>query len=668
MTNLTRTRDDKNEERALASFVTPRISDEKWQEIETMLHTLLTQAIAARSQLDENLRVYSELYEGIIPEQKSFPWEGSANIHVPVTQELLDALHSRLAKAALGVVPLVLVKGQDIQSTDVEYKIERYYEVLANNIDLGEAINTAIFLALRDGVGILKVMWERRTRKVRMRVLKPLTDPDSGQPLIDPATGEPYRDEDVVVQEITEYDNVRVVPVELKDFYVIPAHAYGIDRQYAKGVAQRMWMFWDELYQRAKSGQYRMDKVEEIRSASVSSRMTQFGQSAGQITDTVGEQITLVNVTPQFVREYEMFEIVMDYDLDGDGYEEECLFTYNARFNKLVRAEIFPYWHQLRPYILFVPWPRPNRIYGFSIPGRLESINREINAIRNQRLDAVSIRLAPPLIISRSAAILGDAAQPWGPGARFEVNSPDDIQPMTLPDINPSAFSEEHMLRQYAERIVGLFDVNTPRGTGSRRTQAEIAASQTEAMVRFDYMMKQIQRSIVKLFEQIHLLKLQYMPERESFEATSPSGGIERFEITRQEMLANIKFVANGDLPIADKQRNRQEAFFLYQALMGNPLVASNPMHVYAVTKDLLSAWEKKNIEKLIGTEEELQQQLQMQAAAAQQAARGGVRGNVVGSPPPEESLPAGPPPVRGRTSLAGAPRRPAGPPPGPIG
>jgi len=298
----------------------------------------------------------------------------------------------------------------------------------------------------------------------------------------------------------------------------------------------------------------------------------------------------------------------------------------------MVRAEIFPYWHQLRPYVPIIPWPRPRRFPGFSVPQRLESVARELNAMHNQRLDAVSLRLSPPLFVSRSAIIRGDASQAWGPGAKLEVNEPDEIVMPTLPDINPSSFTEETILRQYAERIIGLYDINTPRGTGARRTQAEIGAIQQEGMVRFDYMMKMILRSIVKVFEQIHQLKIQHMPDSESFEAIGLDG-VQKFEITREEMLANIKFVANGDLPIQDKERNRQEAYFLYQALMTNPLVAGNLPRVHTVTQELLQAWEKKNPEKFIGTSQEAQQQQQMMLQQAMLV--GGQPGGQKGSKPP---------------------------------
>src|SRR5205807_8245676 len=166
----------------------------------------------------------------------------------------LDSLHARLAKMVLGVDPIALVKGDDQEGVDVQYKIERYFDSVDKAIHFGESANDAIFLSLRDGVGLQKIMWEYRTRKIKTRKLIPLNDAE-GQ-ITNPATGRPFTREAVVTETIVEYDNVAALPVELKDFYLLPSHAYGIERQYAKGVAERVWRRWDELYSRGQAKMY----------------------------------------------------------------------------------------------------------------------------------------------------------------------------------------------------------------------------------------------------------------------------------------------------------------------------------------------------------------------------------------------------------------------------
>jgi hypothetical protein len=346
--------------------------------------------------------------------------------------------------------------------------------------------------------------------------------------------------------------------------------------------------------------------------------------------------------------------------LDKDGYEEECLFTYSPRFGVLLRAEIFPYWIQLRPYIPYIPWPRPNRFYGFAIPERLESVNREINAIHNQRLDVVSIRIAPPILVKRSAYLLGNSSQPWGPGMRMEVNETGpqgDITPLHLPDVDPSSFTEENILRQYAERIIGILDVNTPRGTGSRRTRSEIGAMQEEGLVRFDYMATRIQRSVVNAYEYMRQLKIQYMPDKEEFETVQEGGPVQTFDIERGELLGHFHFVANGDLPVADKERYRQESYFLYGALMQNPLVIQKPTRIYAVTQQLLQAWESKNIERMIGTIDEVEAEEQQ---VDQMRAMGVMPGG--GGPGAPGAKPNGPGQPGGGAGMAKPPGGPASP------
>jgi len=603
-------------------IVSPRLDDETWDYIQGRLWDALRLSVLSRTGLDRDLEVYNKLYEGKTPEGKDWPWAGASNLHVPLTQELLDATHARAAKAALAN-PLVLVVPKDSGSVEIAAKAERYYDAWARKAQVDKEISTAILLALRDGVGLLKVGWEVRKRRVRVRKYVPLLNED-GTPVIDPLNGEPVRQETIETLDLVEYDDVRVVPVELKDFYLIPAHAYSIDRfgsGAAKGVAHRIWLRWDEIKRRADAGQYKQEAVEYLRNNAATER-------------TPDEDVILggkVAITQPFVvespqgevradKEFELFEVYMSWDLNGDGYEEECKFTIAFKWGILLEATIFPYWHQKRPFIAFIPWPRPRRFYGFAIPERLESLQRELNTIRNQRVDAITINLAPPILVNRGSAIREGGQVSWGPGARLEVDSPEDIAPVRMPEINPSAWTEENILRQEAERVVGFYDINTPRGTGARRTQAEIGAIQQESLIRFDLMMKNIRRSIVDLFEMVHALKIQYMPEQEIFEVPVPAttGDIpQRVAITRAELAqANIEFRANGDLPITDREQARQEAYFLYQALMGHPLVQASLLHQWNLAKVLLEAWDRRDIESIIGTKEEA---LQLQQAMQQQ-------------------------------------------------
>src|SRR5438105_4077753 len=146
-------------------------------------------------------------------------------------------------------------------------------------------------------------------------------------------------------------------------------------------------------------------------------------------------------------------------------------------------------------------------------------------------------------------------------------------------------------------------------------------------MVRFDYMAKRIQRAIVNAHEMMRQLKIQYMPDKETFEAVGANGAVQTFDIERGELLGHFHFVANGDLPVADKERFRQEAYFLYGAMMQNPLVMQRPTRMYAVTQNLLQAWESKNVERMIGTIEEVEQEEAMMQAMPPGGAGGGPGG-----------------------------------------
>lgn len=606
---------------------TPRLDDQTWDYIQGRVWDALRLSVLSRARFDKDLEDYNRQYEGTrTGEPKDWPWQGAADLHVPLTAEMVDALHARMAKAALAD-PLMLVIPNDAASVQAAALLERYYDWWTKTHGVDDVINTAIHLSLRDGVGLLKVGWEQRVRKVKVRKITVLRD-ETGEPLVDPVSGEPVTQERVDVEDLVEYDSVRVVPVELKDFYLIPAHAYTIDRfgsGAAKGVAHRIWLRWAEIRQRANAGLYRREAVERLRdNAALEREPAPDVTLEGKIALTQPFVVESPEGEPRSDKEFEIFEVFMSWDLDGDGYEEECKFTIAYKWGILLEARVFPYWHQKRPFIAIIPWPRPRRFYGFGIPEALRSLQAEINAIRNQRVDAVTLSLSPPLQVAKGASLRGDVSQPWGPGARFEVEKPGDIAPLQFPPVNPEAYTEEINIRQMAERRIGLFDINTPRGTGARRTQAEIGAIQTEGMVRFDHMIKRVRRSLVDLYEMIHALHIQYMPEAISFSTGLDAQGSPQTEVITRNLMttANISFRVNGDLPITDREQNRQETYFLFQALMGHPLVQSNVVRQWHLAKVLLEAWDRRDIESLIGTKEEaeaLQQAMQQMQQQQQQ-------------------------------------------------
>ncbi len=597
-------------------FVTPKIDEARWDEIQGRVWDVLRYNVVGRAQLDENLLVWNDLYEGVVPQSKEWPWPNAANLHVPITSEMLDGLHSRLSKASLGVSPLMLVKAKDKPTLEIQAKLERYYDDFTKKQDIDDIVSESIFLSLRDGIGLMKVGWEERKRKVKVRKYIPITD-ELGEPVSDPKTGKPAYRESVEIEDLTEFDNVRVVPVELKDFYLIPGHAYTLDRfgsGASKGAAHRIWIRLDEIKRRANAGLYRQEAVDKLRDNLALERTPD--------TDvTIEGQIQLIQPYED-EKEFELFEVFMSYDLDEDGYDEECRFVFAFKWGILLAADIYPYWHQRRPFIAIIPWHRPRRFYGFSVVQRLEAIQRELNTIHNQRVDTVTLYLSPPLKIARSAIIRGDVSQAWGPGARMEVEDMKDIEIMQAPEVNPSAWTEENLLRQYAERQLGFFDTTTPRGTGSRKTRSEISATQQETMIRFDYMMKHLKRGVVDLYNMIHQLKIQYMPEEEQFESgdTTAEGLPDQMTMTRQEMTsANFEFISNGDLPVADEEKRREEAYFFYNTLNPSMLIQSNILRQYYLAKALCDAYGRRDTDNLIGTRDEAMQMMQAQQQQQQQ-------------------------------------------------
>ena len=90
-----------------------------------------------------------------------------------------------------------------------------------------------------------------------------------------------------------------------------------------------------------------------------------------------------------------------------------------------------------------------------------------------------------------------------------------------------------------------------------------------------------------------------------------PDEEMAKYQIEREMLNIEWKIVPHGNIGTANKDDNANKAVMLYQMLMSNPLVASEPMHIRRLTFDLLQAMERKDIDSYIGSEEELHQAMQ---------------------------------------------------------
>ena len=588
-----------------------------------LLGQMVEYAISARSELERNLDYYDALYEMRVLE-RDWPWEDCSNFVVPFVPAQLDSLAARLT----GVVfqpRFFLMNGNTPEAVMHQHECERYYNAELSRHSWTEDFYQWLHLALRDGTAILEILWRKDIRTMNFEVQVPDTDA-LGQNQLD-EQGQPSFHIEQQTHSIVVYDDVELTPVELRDFMILPA--WQTDIQKASGVARMKLMSEAELRSMIKNddnpkGVLFEDAVEE-ELAQLSPGQSDINQSLQSTDDyTANFQIDLtedvsadVPGAPRERGPMRVWRIHSDaLDLDGDGIPEENVFWIREQSRRLLGFKRYDYLHMKRPFVELTPIPRPGRFYGKSVCELLRTVQEELNSIHNQRNDQITLRLSPPMYRLRTADVR-DQDQRWGPDAEYLVDSKDDVGIIEMPDVPLSSWQEEQFLTNYGYQIIGQSAPTMGAMNSSRRTAKEVMQASAASNVRADLMAARIRSAAREVFWQIHHLKLQFGPDQ--MEVTDQvNGSPQRLMISKQILALDYDLGIAGQGGPLDKQGRQQDMMLVYSMLTQNPLVAQNPMHLYAVTRMVLEAIGVPDIQALIGTPEELQQQIQQQQAAAQ--------------------------------------------------
>lgn len=576
-----------------------------WQQIQ--------QGLSDRGTFNIDLDYYNDLYEMHVEDGASdTPWPNASAVFVPLVPKMLDQVASQLA-AVVFQPRFFLVNGNTPDAAGVQAQVERMYNAEAARYNWVEPFFGQLNLGLRDGVGVLEVLWKRKVSVRKKLVFKPAVDEESGLPVIDPDTGEPKMERQIESQPEVEFDGVELTPIPLRNFVMFPVWSRNIDEALACG--RRVYYSEAELWSMQKAGTLWKDKLDLVLLYQQEGNDERNLTTEGTATITADDQVNIsqgaINQS-SFPRQRGPFGFwVMysrQYDMDGDGVPEENVFWIHEMSQSLVGYEPYKYWHGHRPFVGFVPMPRPDIWYGFSVPERLRTLQEELNAKENQRNNAADRALCPP-IVTRSGARLLTQDNKVGPDAMWETDNPQsDVMLLQIPDVPLSSYQEVQALEQMAEELLG----SSPPPVSGRLSAAQMQMLAQSAKVRIDLMANRLRAALKEVFWQIHQLYIQYGPEQ-MVANVSENGMPQRLVVDKMTLAQDFDLDIVGSGGPLDRSSRAQDLMIVYTLLMKNPLVAGNLERTWMVTQMLLEAFDRPDIQALIGTREEAEQQQQEQ-------------------------------------------------------
>lgn len=589
-----------------------RASDLCWYLIQELRRTM-----SDRSELEEDWLRYERIYRARpIDTFKDFPFEGASNLVIPVAATDIDTLFARMMGMLLEPPNLWSVTARRPEFSQLAPATEDFLEWAQHNeLDIHGPVGDWIVELHKLGTGILKQRYTRAMKKVyEWREL------DNGQT---------WQQQAVVMLK----DKPAIHHVRTNDFY-IPAGFKKL--QEAPWCAERIRLTWEQFMNRVKAGLYTNSDI--VGAQFFSPPINQLQQEMDRLSHYQASRNKLS----------EFYEFWLDFDIDGDGWDEAIVCTIHLQSQTMVRLDFNPFFNQEKPYSAACFMRDVNSFYGIGLGEMLDHFQEEITTMHNQRIDTGTIGNSTMLAV-RSDENSVKVNEPIYPGKIWRLSDVENIKPITLgAGTTETSIEIEQATRSEAQRRTGVNDYvaaqagpETAYGTAYTTQQMILASSK-----RFGETLREINVALGETGTRILELYQQFNPRGKEYMALGQSEGslvslLLKFpiDLIRRGLLVGVTAIdaqTSKDTQIRTTTLVMQQLMQFYQSYMQFVSITTNPqvppqVKQVAVTaaegsaklmEKLLHLYGLTNVEELIpmleGANNAQQQQLQQILSALQ--------------------------------------------------
>lgn len=425
---------------------------------------------------------------------------GSA-LHLPVTLTVGKALHARMQTALMTDPPFV-VKAQKGANTDRAALVQELMAyTLSSWTNKYTGVDTVVDKWLWDwvfaGCGIMKQLWKTEyTRFVdvvendEITGTQAVTDPRTGETVIVPKQERVEREE-VVTKKCFDGPTTRNLKPE--DVLIVGGDG---DPNAADYVIESVYMTASELWTLADRGIFDEETVKRII------------QGGGDIAGSDSpEQIKTIraysageahNDKTYDLERYRILECYLKLDVDGSGINSDVVVWVHHKSREILRAT---YLYRIskngkRPYFKIDFHLRDGATYGVGVVEMMYSLQKEIDAMHNIRMD-VGLIASQPIGFYRPSSSMSEERLPIEPGALLPLDNPQtDVYFPNLGNRTAWGFQEEQGLMGYVERLMSVNDImfGNMGQQGAARTARGVGALQAETNANLDVLIRRMHR------------------------------------------------------------------------------------------------------------------------------------------------------------------------------
>lgn len=564
---------------------------------------------------------------------KTFPFPGCANLRLPTIETKLRKIKSQLVKIIFGVRPIVQAIPGPSGNLNTAMKIEKWIDhLIMDKMNFKSKGIIAIDQSIEKGFYLLKPYWKQEIiTRMEEYSLKDLSIQEVQQLYALNTTPEMIKMElinrlevdmsDLVAEENDkELDRVvgeilagkDKIKLELRDvlcnypdvalgnpeFVYVPSDS-PYSPQDCRMVTHEFFIPYDTVN---KNVEYKKWSREAVDSIWAWKDMTAEQLSQTEVAKETREGISRLNNPSKLVR---IWETYCWYDLNGDGEEEKCVFTFAPDFGVTLRKITLPFYNGKFPFVKLVNELCDDRWFSHrGLPEMIEDLVKEVDTQHNQKIDSQTLRNAP--MVSYRAGIVNPNLIKFVPSQAIPRQSPDDVVFMNNTNLNAEfSYKDEQMiLEMKIEELIGQIDFGLQSMVNRRqpRTAYEVGQQGQSAQLVFSLDADTYTEAFSELFSMVWDLWCQYGNDQEEFSYFGENGW-ERIRLSREEVQGKYKIVVRGNDSNFNPQTRQQKAGMIMQATL-NPIAIQSgviqPKNLYNVFKKFYQTLDESQWQEFI--------------------------------------------------------------------
>jgi hypothetical protein len=483
--------------------LTPK--DRQW--LPQYLSSELEEALYAHELKLEWIDESNRLYMGDpVTARKTFPWDGAANLVVPLVGITVDSIVARIINTIFAVQPFWSAQALIKDLEPVVHPLQDFMEwSRINELDMYVQIRSWIVEVVKHGWAYLKIYWESFTQRGFV------------------VSGGAARVKDKIVRR------PQVKHILLAD--IICQAGIEDELNQAEWMAHRI---------RLTDGQLRWRKHDRVYQE-VDKMLAHKAQMTPMEEKVLENELEKDAPRPRD-KLNTLYEIYADLPLGGSDLPVPVMITYHHETQTVARCVYNPDVMGERPFRKGKFIDREGKRDGIGISRQLALLQEEISTLHNQQVDNAT--LANTRFFVGRRGVVRNGTRVW-PGRFLTVPDPGkDIVTLPMADVYPSMRQLETSCLAYSERRSGVADYQLGRESnvmGNRATATGTLALIQEGNRRFDLNVRDVRDCLGGVGKKLLILNAQFRPSGMAYFVKGQDG-----ELIEQVLNLPDEFLADG--------------------------------------------------------------------------------------------------------------------------